>query len=292
MVSVIIPNYNHAPFLQQRIDSVLNQTWQDFEIIILDDCSTDASSEIIESYRNHPRISTIVYNPSNTGVAFKQWQKGIELSKGDWIWIAESDDWCEPVFLETLLNGITNNTAIAVAQSVVVSSKGEILWQTYAAYLEKTITGNAFINDKMLLDNFGIPNASMCIFKKSLYYNIDDEFSGYQFCGDMLFWILLALQGDVFVSGKYLNYFRKHDKDVSGAAYKNGLHYFEYFKLLKTLVNRKIITSMEYQALLSGKLKMFLRDKRPDLTVMREVRNEFRLHVESNFYSTIARYTT
>ena len=47
-VSVIIPNYNHALFLQQRIESVLNQTDQDFELIILDDCSTDYSREIIE----------------------------------------------------------------------------------------------------------------------------------------------------------------------------------------------------------------------------------------------------
>ena len=49
-VSVIVPNYNHAPYLRQRLDSIFNQNFQDFEVIILDDCSTDNSKEIIEEY--------------------------------------------------------------------------------------------------------------------------------------------------------------------------------------------------------------------------------------------------
>ena len=56
-VSVIIPNYNHAKYLKQRIDSVLNQTYQDFDVIILDDSSTDESKTIIEQYRDHPKVN-------------------------------------------------------------------------------------------------------------------------------------------------------------------------------------------------------------------------------------------
>src|SRR6187431_17527 len=94
-VSVIIPNYNHADFLMQRIVSILNQTYQDFELIILDDCSSDKSREIIEHYRTHPKVSHIVYNAENSGSTFKQWKLGLDYAKGDWIWIAESDDYCE-----------------------------------------------------------------------------------------------------------------------------------------------------------------------------------------------------
>lgn len=71
LVSIIIPNYNHAPFLKERIDSVLNQTYDNFEVIILDDKSTDNSKEVIEVYRSHPRISQIVYNEENSGSTFK-----------------------------------------------------------------------------------------------------------------------------------------------------------------------------------------------------------------------------
>ena len=79
MVSVIIPNYNHAKYLEQRIDSVLNQSYQDFEVIILDDCSKDNSRDVIEKYRSHERVSHIVYNEQNSGGTFNQWNKGLSL---------------------------------------------------------------------------------------------------------------------------------------------------------------------------------------------------------------------
>ncbi|ENV48656.1 hypothetical protein P255_00165 [Acinetobacter brisouii CIP 110357] len=72
-VSVIIPNYNHHKFLHARLDSILKQTYQNFEIIILDDCSTDESRDIIELYRNHPKVSHIIYNTKNSGSSFIQW---------------------------------------------------------------------------------------------------------------------------------------------------------------------------------------------------------------------------
>ena len=67
LVTVIIPNYNHAKYLRQRIDTVLNQTYTSFEVIILDDCSTDNSKDIILSYKDNPHISNIVLNSENSG---------------------------------------------------------------------------------------------------------------------------------------------------------------------------------------------------------------------------------
>ena len=94
LVSVIIPNYNHARFLIERIDSVLNQSYKNFEIIVLDDKSTDNSVEIIMKYSNNKHVSQIVINDENSGSPFLQWQKGFKLAKGELVWIAESDDYC------------------------------------------------------------------------------------------------------------------------------------------------------------------------------------------------------
>ena len=58
-VSVIVPSYNHARFLRQRIDTVLAQSMQDFELILLDDCSTDDSQRIVEDYRHHPKTAAV-----------------------------------------------------------------------------------------------------------------------------------------------------------------------------------------------------------------------------------------
>ena len=91
-VSVNVLNYNHAKYLRQRIDSILVQTFQDFELILLDDKSTDDSFDIIKSYQTDSHVSHVVVNEYNSGNPFSQWVKGIELSKGDYVWIAESDD--------------------------------------------------------------------------------------------------------------------------------------------------------------------------------------------------------
>ena len=99
-VSIIVPNYNHGAYLRKRIDSVLNQTFQDFELILLDDCSTDNSVDILESYNTEARISHIEINKKNPGKPFQQWVRGIELAKGKYIWIAESDDYADNDFLE------------------------------------------------------------------------------------------------------------------------------------------------------------------------------------------------
>ena len=95
-VSVIIPNYNHAKFLKQRIDTVINQTYRDFEIIIIDDCSTDNSREIIEEYASRYHFISGYFNTSNSGSPFTQWDSGVNKAKGEFIWIAESDDFAEP----------------------------------------------------------------------------------------------------------------------------------------------------------------------------------------------------
>ena len=74
-VTVVTPNYNHARYLPQRLDSILAQTYQDFELIILDNASTDNSREVIESYAKDPRVKAI-FNAKNNGSTFKQWKLG------------------------------------------------------------------------------------------------------------------------------------------------------------------------------------------------------------------------
>src|ERR1700691_397600 len=101
-VSIVIPNYNHARFLRNRVDSVLRQTFQDFELIILDDCSSDESRSVLSSYAADPRIK-IEFNASNSGSVFKQWNKGVKLGRGDYVWIAESDDYADQNMLKRLV---------------------------------------------------------------------------------------------------------------------------------------------------------------------------------------------
>lgn len=288
-VSVIIPNYNHAKYLNQRIDSVLNQTYQNFEVIILDDCSPDNSKQVIEAYRGHPKISTIVYNEQNSGTTFKQWDKGLQLAKGEWVWIAESDDWCEPTFLETLMGGVTEECSMAYAQSLFVTEDGSITWNSRAPHYAQVVNGKQFVQDHMLL-TCGIANASMCIFRKKCYYNVDREFTTFKLSGDWVFWVHVALQGNIFISGKVLNYFRKHGKDVSGPAFRNGLSYSDFFKVLDNFERHHIINSGQHRAVLVTKFSLFLKDSKPEPAARRQVHQQFKLLLGKQTYKALLRY--
>ena len=153
-ISVIIPNYNHGAFLQQRIESVLNQTFQDFELIILDDCSTDNSKAIIETYRYHPKVSTIEYNLENTGSTFLQWKKGIELAKGEWIWIAESDDWCETTLLVELTTPAIkySDCTLSYCQSIIIRNN-EILTYNNENSFKELLDGRTFALENLIKEN-------------------------------------------------------------------------------------------------------------------------------------------
>jgi glycosyltransferase involved in cell wall biosynthesis len=73
-----MPNFNHAPYLKERMDSILAQDYQDFEVILLDDASTDESVVILNEYTKNPRVKTLIVNDSNSGNTFLQWQRGLE----------------------------------------------------------------------------------------------------------------------------------------------------------------------------------------------------------------------
>ena len=82
-VSVIVPNYNYGRYLTERIESILAQTYQNFELILLDDASSDSSIDILRQYQDHPKVSHCLVNEQNSGSPFPQWQKGIDLAQGE-----------------------------------------------------------------------------------------------------------------------------------------------------------------------------------------------------------------
>ena len=220
MVSVIIPNYNHAAFLKKRIDTVFNLTYTDFEVIFLDDYSTDNSREIIEPYRHHPKVSHIVYNDVNSGSSFKQWQKGIELAKGEWIWIAESDDYADESLLAQLLSNAEKSPDVVLSycQSTEIDENDTVLgtMQWWTNDLDTSHWSVDYINNgtneirNYLLYKNTIPNASAVIFKRSAYLQVDKEHTKMRYCGDWLLWIKFLKAGNVAYIAQPLNFFRKH----------------------------------------------------------------------------------
>lgn len=227
-VSVIIPNYNHAPYLRQRIESVLNQDFQDFEVIILDDNSSDNSRNIIEEYRQHPKISQIIYNQINSGTTFKQWNKGVSLAQGKYIWIAESDDIAHSAELLTVLvNTLEQNSLLGIAycQSIRID-ENNTAHGTLLSYTNKfkpniwehdfLMEGTKFINNYMFFMS-AIPNASAVVFKKSVFEQVGGADETLKVSGDWLVWLkMLAVSSVAFVANPH-NSFRFHANNARTA---------------------------------------------------------------------------
>jgi glycosyltransferase involved in cell wall biosynthesis len=243
LVSVIIPNYNHAPFLKERIDSVLNQTYRNFEVILLDDCSTDNSREIIESYRGQEKISHIEYNAANSGSTFKQWEKGINIAKGEWIWIAESDDVADINFINELIVETDAEMVYCNSQIIDANSAPSTIYgfahmpfkDSYPFFSHNFTTNTReFLLQWMLRDNF-IPNASAVLFKKSLLIEqvkdpkMFSTMGKLKLVGDWYFWLNLLMSASLIsYSALSLNHFRQHTSNVRLSTTKNSFTELKY----------------------------------------------------------------
>lgn len=237
-VSVVIPNYNYANYLYERIYSILNQNYKIYELIILDDCSTDSSREIIDELAEKllPYINVIKkYNKKNSGSAFKQWEKGFEVASGDYVWIAEADDYCDNNFLKGLLKNIKENVVISYANTSYINSSGyKIVNSIFKAvdinntgHWKKSyiIEGKDEFNNYMYLCNT-IPNVSSCIIKN---IQINDAFSlagNYKQSGDWLLYAMIVHEGKICFNRNVNNYYREHGNNVS-TTFKKEKHLLE-----------------------------------------------------------------
>jgi len=241
-VSIIVPNYNHAPFLKERIESILNQTFQDFELILLDDASTDKSREILKSYKTCPKVSQILFNEQNSGGVFRQWDKGISLAKADYIWIAESDDCSTTTFLETVVNEMDKNprASVCFTGSYMIDSNSQQTSLDYDTFWVKrsipegsvrVFPGLQYLKHSLSWD-CRIYNASSAIFRRHFYSHANKAFLSFKYCGDWFFWSELCRFGEIIEITKKLNYFRQSNLRTTFKSYKEGDNYKEAFKVI------------------------------------------------------------
>ncbi len=235
-VSIIVPNYNHAGYLPLRMDSILSQTYDNYEVIILDDASTDNSIEVISEYANNPHVSHVVRNGTNSGSPFRQWNRGIELAQGEIIWIAESDDYCAPTMLKRMVEAyVQYHCTLVFSRSVAVDEEGNQMYICQRMFRQdKHLNGARFIKRYMNTGN-RIYNASSAIFSKKVALNISHEFESYMESGDWVFWIEIARQGNVAVIAEPLNYFRRSSTTQTSKSTLSGAADLEDFKVMAYL---------------------------------------------------------
>ena len=247
-ITVMTPNYNHARYLPERIDSILAQTFQDFELFILDDASTDNSREVIESYTRHQNVRA-AFNAENNGSTFKQWNLGLSQAKGEYVWFAESDDYADPALLETLVDRLDRhpNVGLAVCQSWTVDQDSKLLGN-YGDLLEElhhsshwredyVNAGHDECKNYLFLHNT-IPNASAVLWRREILERVGGAPTDVRLCGDWITYINALQLSDIAFVSTPLNYFRQHQANVRTRTMKDGTGKREVRRVQRTLLDR------------------------------------------------------
>lgn len=169
MISVIIPIYNSEPFLERTLQSVLNQTYSDFEVIMVDDGSTDNSAIICGNYAHFDKRFKY-YFKENSGVADAR-NLGLKKVKGKYISFLDSDDSYDRLFLEKLLSAIVENNVAIAACNMYGITKDEKKISSHFGLKEKRVILSD--TDFCSMQNF-LGSASLCnkIYKKEVFNNI------------------------------------------------------------------------------------------------------------------------
>ena len=233
-ISVVVPSYNYARYIRQRLDSIVQQTLPIYELIILDDASTDDSVEEISHWLAENNVECrLVVNQHNTGCVFDQWAKGIALASGDFVWIAEADDLSSPAFLETVLAPMERDPQVSLSycESQQIDGRGQRLSENYHAYLVDICdqrwkvpyiaNGVDEIVRHLAIKNT-IPNVSGVLFRREslsrTFTEHLDAIRALSKAGDWLAYVKTLQEGKIAFSPRPLNLHRRHAGSVIGGS--------------------------------------------------------------------------
>ncbi|QHU98999.1 glycosyltransferase family 2 protein [Synechocystis sp. CACIAM 05] len=221
-VSILIPTYNRENLITETVQSALNQTYQDFEIIIVDNQSTDNTYQVcLDLAKTDPRIR-VYQNEENIGPV-RNWQRCVELANGEYAKILFSDDLIHPMFLEKTLNLFSDDvgfvfTSIALGNALNVVKRYECFWLFNLKIRSSKFV--AFFIKKIINVHPGCAIFRTKDLSKNLLTTIESPgLSGFENHGagvDILPFLLTAQECDtVAYEASPLAFFRGHNQSIS-----------------------------------------------------------------------------
>lgn len=228
-VSVVVPSFNYAHLLEARLEAIAAQDMPPYEIIILDDASTDDSVRVIEGFRQLCKCpSTLIVNSQNSGSPFRQWRKGVEQTSGDLVWIAEADDLCESNFLSEMVRAFSDpEVVLAYSDSTQIDLVGTVLAHDYSEWRRDVgdywdqsycVDGVEEIRRSLCVKNT-IPNASGVLFRrdalKRALLDAGSEIERLAVAGDWRLYLELLRSGKCAFLAQSLNHHRRHEGSVT-----------------------------------------------------------------------------
>lgn len=234
LISIIVPAFNVDKYIEQCLNSVINQTYKNLEIIVINDGSTDNTQQIIDSFSEKDSRIKIIHK-ENTGVSDTR-NIGLEIAKGDYIGFVDSDDEIKPEMYETLLSNIKNNDAdiahcgfelITKTNTKVFNGTNEICIQSQKKALTSLLKGDIFE-----------PSSCTKLYKKQVLENIKFD-SKVKFNEDLLFNVEAFKQSHKIVFNDIPLY--KYNYNVNSASRNTHIYTIQQSVLKVTrILNEKI----------------------------------------------------
>jgi glycosyltransferase involved in cell wall biosynthesis len=238
LVSVVVASYNHARYLQRRMDSLFGQTYPDIEILVIDDCSPDDSVAVLQAYARHPRVQLIMRASNGGWVTVSN--QGIEQSRGEYVLFANCDDDCEPQMIERLVAALAEQPAIGLAfcRSVMIDEDSTPIGDDFSvrepAFRARCERDCILTREEMrrfLMHSCVIPNLSAALIRRSCFDRVGVLSHDYRACSDWDLFFRIADHFDFAYIAAPLNLFRQHGRTIRSAT-KGRITYDEFFRVL------------------------------------------------------------
>lgn len=241
-MTVILTSYNHERHLRQAIESVLHQTFSDFDLIIADDASTDGSWDIISSY-NDTRIHTIRYGENTYGWFINDILLNEEILS-DYIAIHHSDDIWEPQKLEKQVKFLDDNLNIGAVftDAIIIGESNEILYEN-SIFNQKNRDRYNWLNHFFYIGN-ALCHPSI-LARRELFKTCGVYRYGLNQLGDFDLWIRLCFKYDIHVLPEKLMRLRVLKNNLNASAIRIDTRIRQQFEFLKILDNFRKIKTFE-----------------------------------------------
>lgn len=245
-VFVLIPTFNVEPFITSAIESVIHQTFQGWELLVLDDCSTDNTFAIAQSYAQKDSRITVVQNSENLGM-LSNWNKGITYCASPFFIKLDGDDYWHPEMLDKALRVLKQNSDVALVFSkyINVNSDG-ILVEDSAIELPEFARGKAFScvdlvrqgSEKML--SYSVLRQGLSILRTDVFKELGPYrfllTSDTQASTDTEFYFRVGCHHKIFCLNEVLYFYRVHGQSISSINKQQGLAEQKMFEV-KTVIN-------------------------------------------------------
>lgn len=252
MISVVIPLYNKDEYIVDTVASVLDQKFQDFELIIIDDGSTDDSVSEVEKHFSDPRIKLV--RRQNKGVSIAR-NEGIQISKNQWIAFLDADDWWADNFLAEISEAIR----LFPEKRLFASGRSRVFKSGEERYKNRFIPAEGKTD---LVDHFQVItkahppiNSSNVVIHKSLFEEKGYFRSGMSRHEDHDLWLRLCSEEEIVFVNKNLSFYRKAtDSSASQGLYRAD----DFMQYLGTLIELKQILNLTKRAYLNKYYRRFV----------------------------------